>query len=198
MLDVLFEVKGQSIEGPAELLEARVPGDWVLRAGADESALLQEFQTILQKELLLPVRLEFREVPRQVYVARGEYEPTPLPGYTGKDSLNLENETVHTDEIEVFGTTLVPNSGAGGGTGTFDEFLNWLGRWIGTPIISDVETPPENKLTWNLHERSPSTEQTRSQDHEAILVLGNITRQTGFTFTKEERPVRILFIERLE
>jgi hypothetical protein len=93
---------------------------------------------------------------------------------------------------------LVPNSGAGGGFGEFDEFLNWLGRWVGTPIVTEVDAPPKNKLTWRLHERSPSTDRTRNQDHDAILVLGNVTRQTGITFSKEERPVRILFVERAE
>ena len=198
ILDVLFKVKSQSIEGPVELLEARVPGDWVFRAGADESALLMEFQSILQNELSIPARLEFREVPRQVYVARGDYKLTPLPNHTGKDSLHLESETLETDEIEIFGTTLVPNSGAGGGTGEFTEFLSWLGNWIGTPILSEADTLPKNQLTWNLHERSPSTNQSRMEDRDALLVLGNITQQTGITFTKEERSVRILFVERVE
>ncbi|HEY3393885.1 MAG TPA: hypothetical protein VGK58_14330, partial [Lacipirellulaceae bacterium] len=97
-----------------------------------------------------------------------------------------------------FGTDLVPNSGAGGGTGEFEEFLGWLGRWIGTPIVSEVDLKPTNQVSWHLHERSPSTEQTRSEDHDAILVLGNITLQTGLTFTLEKRPVRILFVERVQ
>ena len=127
------------------------------------------------------MKLEFREVEREVYVARGEYELTPLPGQEGKGKLILTDETITTDEIQIFGTDLVPNSGAGGGTGEFDEFLGWLGRWIGTPIVSEVDLKPTNQVSWHLHERSPSTEQTRSEDHDPILVLGNITLQTGMT-----------------
>jgi Protein of unknown function (DUF3738) len=83
-------------------------------------------------------------------------------------------------------------------TRDFEEFLGWLGRWIGTPIVSEVDLKPTNQVSWHLHERSPSTEQTRSEDHDPTLVLGNITLQTGLTFTLEKRPVRILFVERTQ
>jgi hypothetical protein len=50
-------------------------------------------------------------------------------------------------------------------------------------------------LSWRLHERSPSTDDTRDEDHDPNLVLPNITAQTGLVFTLEKRPVRILFVE---
>jgi uncharacterized protein (TIGR03435 family) len=196
-LDSLLDIKSQQIDGPSELLETRLAGDWVIREGADQAAVLKQLQDILQNEFLLPVKLEFREVEREVYVARGEYELTPLPGQEGQGKLILNDETITTDEIQIFGTDLVPNSGAGGGTGEFEEFLSWLGRWIGTPIVSEVDLKPTNQVSWHLHERSPSTEQSRSKDHDPTLVLGNITLQTGLTFTLEKRPVRILFVEKL-
>jgi hypothetical protein len=195
-LDALLDIKSQQIDGPRELLDSRLPGDLVIRDGADQAAVLKQLQDILQTELSLPVKLEFREVEREVYVARGEYELTPLAGQEGKGKLILTDETITTDEIQIFGTQLVPNSGAGGGTGEFEEFLGWLGRWIGTPIVSEVDLKPTNQVSWHLHERSPSTDQTRSEDHDPILVLGNITLQTGLTFSLEKRPVRILFVER--
>jgi uncharacterized protein (TIGR03435 family) len=197
VLDALLDIKSQQIEGPSELLKMRLAGDWVIREGADQEETIEQLQAILQNEFSLPVRLEFREVERNAYVARGEYELTPLPGQEGKGKLILTDETITTDEIQIFGTDLVPNSGAGGGTGEFEEFLGWLGRWIGTPIVSEVDKAPTKQLSWHLHERSPSTEQSRSEDHDAILVLGNITLQTGLTFTLEKRPVRILFVERM-
>jgi beta-lactamase regulating signal transducer with metallopeptidase domain len=198
VLDALLDIKSQQIDGPRELLRTRVAGDWVIREGAEQEAVLKQLQDILHKEFALPVKLEFREVERDVYVARGEYELKPLPGQEGKGKLILTDETITTDEIQVFGKQLVPNSGAGGGTGEFEEFLGWLGRWIGTPIVSEVDLEPTNQVSWHLHERSPSTEQSRGEDHDPALVLGNITVQTGLTFTLEKRPVRILFAERLQ
>ncbi len=196
VLDALLDIKSQEIDGPRELLDARLAGDWVIRAGADQAEVVKQLQSILQNEFSLPMKLEFRDVERDVYVARGEYELTPLPGQEGKGKLILTDETITTDEIQIFGTELVPNSGAGGGTGEFEEFLGWLGRWIGTPIVAEVDLKPTNQVSWHLHEKSPSTDQSRSEDHDPILVLGNITLQTGLTFTLEKRPVRILFVER--
>jgi beta-lactamase regulating signal transducer with metallopeptidase domain len=198
VLDALLDIKSQEIDGPGELLTKRLAGDWVIREGAAQDGVVKQLQDILHNEFSLPVKLEFREVERDVYVARGEYELTPLPGQEGKGKLILTDETIHTDEIQIFGTDLVPNSGAGGGTGEFEEFLAWLGRWIGTPIVSDVDLKPTNQVSWHLHERSPSTDQTRSEDHDPTLVLGNITLQTGLIFTLEKRPVRILFVQRTE
>jgi hypothetical protein len=198
VLDALLDIKSQEIDGPRELRDTRLAGDWVIREGAEQEAVVKQLQEILQNEFSIPVKLGFREVEREVYVARGEYELTPLPGQEGKGKLILTDETVTTDEIQIFGTELVPNGGAGGGTGEFEEFLGWLGRWIGKPIVSEVDLKPTNQVSWHLHERSPSTEQTRDEDHDAILVLGNITLQTGLTFTLEKRPVRILFVERSE
>jgi uncharacterized protein (TIGR03435 family) len=198
VLDALLDIKSQQIDGPRDVLETRLAGDWVIREGASQESALNQLQEILQNEFKLPVKLEFREVDREVYVARGEYNLTPLPGQEGKGKLILTDETIETDEIQIFGTQLVPNSGAGGGTGEFEEFLGWLGRWIGTPIVSEVDLKPTNQVSWHLHERSPSTEQSRGEDHDPKLVLGNITLQTGLTFTLEKRPVRILFVQREE
>jgi hypothetical protein len=197
VLDALLDIKSQEIDGPRELLETRLAGDWVIREGASKEAVIKQLQDTLRNEFLLPAKLEFRDVEREVYVARGEYALTPLPGQKGKGKLILTDETITTDEIQIFGTELVPNSGAGGGTGEFEEFLGWLGRWIGTPIVSEVDLKPTNQVSWHLHERSPSTDQTRNDDHDATLVLGNITLQTGLTFTREKRPVQILFVERM-
>jgi hypothetical protein len=36
----------------------------------------------------------------------------------------------------------------------------------------------------------------QAEDHDPKLVLANITAQTGLSFRKETRPVRILFVSR--
>jgi hypothetical protein len=197
VLDALADIKSQQIHGPSDVLKTQLPGDWVIRSGTSEEKILEQLETILANELKLAVNLEFREVERPVYVASGEYEFTPLPGQPGKGKLILTDETITTDRIQIFGAQLVPNSGAGGGTDHFDEFLAWLGRWIGTPIVSEVERKPANQLSWRLHERSPSTDETRGEDHDPNLVLPNITAQTGIVFSLEKRTVRILFVEKL-
>lgn len=195
LIDQLLGIKSQQIEGPTELLRKPTTGDWVVRDGASADSLLEQLQQILQDELSLPVKLKLRIVERPVYVARGAYQLTPLPGRQAEGKLILTDETLTTDNIEIFGKQLVPNSGAGGGCGNFDTFLGWLGRWIGTPIVSEVKSPPKKTLCFQLHERTPSTEETRREDHDPKLVLANITAQTGLEFAQETRPVKLLFVE---
>lgn len=198
LLNALLEIKPQRISGPRDLLEQRIAGDWVIRSGVSDERAVKQLETILRSKLSLPVSMEFKEVKRQVYVARGKYRHTPLPGGKSKETLILTDETLTTDRIEIYGKQLVPDSGAGGGTGEFGEFLEWLGNWVGTPIVAEVDAPPESQLSWHLHARSPFTQQMRDEDRDPKLVLTNITAQTGMTFTMEQRPVRILFVERVK
>jgi len=190
----LTGIRSQMIEG-GDVREARVPGDWVLRLGATDEEIIKQLGEILRKELSLDVQMEFREIERPVYVARGNYTFTPVEGGRARETTILTDRTLVTDPIEIFGKQLVPNSGAGGGSGKFDEFLAWLGDWIGEPIVSEVTSPPAGKLSWHMHARSPFTDQMRAEDHDPTLVLPNITAQTGLTFTLERRPVKTLFVE---
>ncbi len=195
VLSSVAQLKTQMVDGPDDLLATNISGDWVIREGLASDQAVKDLEAILQKELSLPIKLEFREVERPVYVARGMYHHTPLPGQPAKEKLYLTDETIETDPIEIFGKQLVPNSGSGGGTGNYREFLDWLGRWISTPILSEVESQPKNQISWRLHGQSPQTAQTRDEDHAPQLVLPNITAQTGLTFSQETRPVKILFVE---
>jgi protocatechuate 3,4-dioxygenase beta subunit len=198
LLDAVQGIKSQEVEGPAALLNTQLPGDWVVRPGQSNEAVVRELERIVREELKLPLRLEFREVQREVYVARGRYRLTPLPGQPAEEKLHLTDETITTDPVQIFGEALVPNSGAGGGTGEFAEFLKWLGRWIETPILDEATERPKRQISWHLHERSPSTAQSRQEDHDAERVLRNITAQTGLSFTKERRGVKLLFVEKKE
>ena len=192
------EFSSQEIELSEELREKRIAGDWVVRPGAPAETILRDLEAILRKELSIPLRLEIKTVKRPVYAARGTYKLTPLEGEKAQGRLHLTDKTITTDRVQIFANAIVPDSGAGGGTGDLDEFLKALGRWIKTPIINEVEKGPANEISYRYHERSPFTDQMQKEDHDAQAVLGNITRQTGLTFTKEDREVKILFATRGE
>jgi hypothetical protein len=198
VIDAVAGIKGHRVEVAAEVAVDAIPGDWVVRPDAAKEQILAELETILREALSLPVRLVFRDVERTVYVARGDYRLTPLQGRPAEEKLILTDQTILTDPVEIFAKELVPDSGSGGGTGDFAEFLEWLGRWIGTPIKSEVSTLPMREISWALHGHSPATGEQRHEDHDAQLVLANVTKQTKLTFEKETRPVKILFVERAE
>jgi hypothetical protein len=71
-----------------------------------------------------------------------------------------------------------------------------MAEWIRRPILNEVESPPKGSLRWRYHVRQASIEPTRSRDGDETLVLGHLQEQTGLTFTRETRQIRILFVER--
>jgi beta-lactamase regulating signal transducer with metallopeptidase domain len=186
--DSVHRIKSQQISGPPELLQTSLPGDWVYREGVPDELFARQFEAILRQELQLPIHLEFRQVKREVYVARGDYHFTPLP----------DDKTGKSRGVQIYGRVLSPNGG--GGYGTFGEFLNWAGRWIDMPIVSEVKAHPQ-QLLWRLHEPAgkvarPATDAEKREAHDPALVLHNVEQQTGLHFTKETRPVKMLFVER--
>jgi hypothetical protein len=193
VLDALLGIKTQTIEG-GDVLDRAIPGDWVLRPGAKQDDVLKELETLVNQELSLRVRIEWTEIERPVYVARGSFEFTPIEGGRAGEKLVTAVKTFVTIPIEIYGPALVPNSGAGGGSGKFDELLQWLGRWIDKPIVSELKEPPTNQFSWHLHEPRFSTAQARAEARDPALVLPNITAQTGLKFDLEQRKVKTLLV----
>jgi hypothetical protein len=162
------------IEGDSELLKTEVGGDWIVREGVPAEQLIQPLEAILQRAIRQRITLELRRVERDVVVARGRYRPSPLQG--------------HADgEIEIYAHELAQHDDRGGGAGVFPAFLNWTAGWIGRPIVNEVESPPTANIAWH---------HGRRKDRDLTLVLKHLEEQTGLTFTREKRPIRILFVER--
>ncbi len=161
-------LKGTQIDGPRDLLDKYLPGDWVVRTGANDAEILRRLSAILRDELSLPVKMDFREVQRPVYVVSGEYKLTP-PGRVTRvlQKQSWPTKPSRRDAIEIFGKELTPNSGARGGMGNFSEMLNWVSDWIGSPIASEVKHPPTRELrAGRLNGRSPFTPEMQAEDHD--------------------------------
>ena len=167
LLTAVAKIQPQWIEAPEDLLNQHIPGDWVIRPGQPADQIVKQLETVLRDELSMPIRMEFREVQRAVYVARGVYHLNRLPDAPQRSNAN---------SIEIFGQQLVPESGAGGGNGKFGEFLDAVGRWIATPIVAEVASPPAVDLTWYWHARSPYTQQMHDEDHDPKQVLSPTLR----------------------
>jgi hypothetical protein len=185
VVEMLAGIYRQDIDGHGELLEEPITGDFIVREGAPAEKVVARLDEILRKECELPMKLTLREVERDVFVVKGRWKSTPLAG-------RKENE------VELYSKQLVPNSGAGGGSGDLARFLKAAGSFMGRRLVSEVEAPPKGEVSWynNLH--SPFTEEQRLEDTDPELVLKHLTEQTGLTFKEERRKVRILFVERTE
>jgi hypothetical protein len=179
-----IDVHAFEMDGDRELLDTIIPGDWVYRQEATDAEKVHALESILQRVLRLRISLTFREVERDVVVVKGQYHYTPEKGRSN-------------NEIEIYAKQIVPGGGGfGGGGGTFHEFLKWVGDWINRPVISDLATPPKGQFGWSYNGRMPFTKETQREDHDETLVLQHLHEQTGLTYTRERRPIRILFVER--
>jgi len=181
VLRMLNAVPSQDIRGEDNLLNRRVPGDWVFDPNAPPEKVVAAMQPVLRKEWGVPVTLEFREVERDVYVVRGGWAFEPI-----------SNEF---PEVQVYGSHLNKDSGAGGACGNFEAFLRQLGSWIDMPVVNEVPQPP-NRLCWLFHIPSPFTQQQWGESHDPEKVTSHITEQTGLEFVKKRRKTRMLLVER--
>jgi hypothetical protein len=182
LLEWLTDLYPQDLEGDEGLLKEQITGDFIVREGTPADKVLPRLEEILRRECKLPVKLTLKDVERKVIVLRGTYRPMPLAGYDK-------------DDVQLYGKDLVPNSGAGGGSGTFREFLQAAGSFMGRRLVAEVEGAPK-KIGWRYHKRSPFTEQEAKEDTDPDGVLKHLGEQTGFTFKEENRQVRVLFVER--
>jgi len=174
------------IDGDPELLKKTVTGDWIYRVGVADERMVAALESILQRTLRMRITMKFRQVERDVVVVRGQYHYSPLAGRSK-------------NQVEIYAKQVIPGGGgAGGGSGKFPEFLKWVGEFIERPVVSEVEAPPQEGIAWFCNARIDKrfTEQMHREDHDEAQVLQHLQEQTGLTFTREKKAIRVLFVER--
>ena len=175
------------IEGPRELLEMAVPGDWVIRKGASKADLLKALEAIFRDEFKQSVVFTQREVERDVVVVKGSYKFHPLGDVVGEARVHL-------------GTDSLPASEGGGGSGTLQEMFDWLGNRMNILVVNESESAGSMPgIVWRDHLAEESA-RVPSNDEEgrATLkgVLANLTKQTELTFERQRRVVKVWFVSR--
>ena len=182
LIEGVAGIYAQDVEGPKELLETEVSGDFLVREEAPKAEVVAALERILWLECELKIKLTLREVERDVVVVRGKYKFKP----------RVEGH----DAIDLYGAT-VDEGGSGGGTGDFAMFLDWAGRFIepSRRFVNEAEAAPKGEISWHLNARGAFTDDERRADHDPKLVLKHLEEQTGLTFNTETRKIRVLFVE---
>jgi hypothetical protein len=202
ILDRAFNLKRHRIEGGISLLSTELPGDWILSwdpnaaitgdPQASYSATQEDiaaFERIVQEELLEIVGFELREVKRPVYVIRGTYKYTQIPDPNGNMRARRSDAP---DDIKL----IAGNRSLSGAFPSFPEMLEQIGEFLRIPLV-DETTTKTTKRQVQLSIFGPATAEAKPLDQATIdAALASLTTQTGYTFTKEERPVKMLFIKR--
>jgi len=177
-----------SYEGPEELLDIEVPGDWIVRKDASEEQKLKALEEILAKEIDRKIRFEKRTVERKAIIATGSFKYHRLP--------------VAQDDryILMFSGDFVNEDGGGGGTADsvhkFLEAMEAIGNRVNTPVIDRTESSEQIRIPYR-HYRSAylsRIEDPTEKEKKMIQLLDNISRQTNLQFRVEMQPVEKWFV----
>jgi hypothetical protein len=184
LLTALAGIYPQEVEGDAQLLATGIGADFVVREGAPADKIVARLQEILDKEFEIPLKLTLREEERKTHVLSGKYKFTATAAGPSEKRLEIYAQELSNPMI------------GGGGGGTFPEFAQWLGRFIGRRVvIGDVEGAPKT-LSWHdNHPDGPFTQQQWDAAHAPEPVLKRIAEQTALTVREETRRVRVLVVE---
>ena len=185
VLGIDLIVDRDRFEGPEELMQIQVPGDWIVREGISVGEKLKVLEKILTDELGRNIRFVKRTVERQAIVATGRFKFRPLP--TAKD-----NKWVH-----VFVGDFDPDAGGSGGTASsVADFLGAFGDDLDIAMINQTESSGQiqipyrnhlNRLSSSLGRMADQTEKARM----LAMVLDNVSRQTNLQFEVTRRPVEV-------
>jgi hypothetical protein len=167
------------------LKDVNVPGDWVLRKGSPREERIAAMERIVQTATGRPIVFRKRDVEREVIVARGTFRFQPLSG-TYDDSW-----------IHVYADQLDPDERSGGGGGSLEKFVRYLGEInFNRQVLNETQGDREIEVRYGWHKsgyiRSITDEQEKAEKLQ--MVLDNVSRQTGLTFSLERRVVLTWFI----
>lgn len=181
-----LNIPADQFEGPAELLNLTLPGDWIVRNGSTDAEKLKALEGILKKEIGKDIRFESRNVQRDVIVAKGTFKFTPPSG------------TYDDKQIHFYADKLDPDEGSGGGTAdTVAALIAVLGQRTGLQVIDETTNSSEQIRQLYGHHRSSGLRSAADQAEKKAklnLMLKNMEKQTNLTFIVEERPVSKWFV----
>ena len=132
------------------------------------------------------MRLTLRAERRDVWVARGKVKGDPPPGAKDSGPILIYGKE---PPPPVAQQPLVAVQHGSGWDGLFDR----LGEYVGRQVIPDDSVSPPTRFLYYRLRRDRSTD---PGDEEAVMK--KVSEQTGLTFARERRDVRVLWVEKAE
>ena len=176
----LFGFKPYEIEGPNQLMNLTISGDWTMREGLSTNELLSAMEPILWKATKHHIVFENRTVERDVIVATGNH-------------FSLQPGTL----IQIYAKSQHDTYSYNGG-GNLNMLLDELATRLKIRVVDettiDPQSPETRDLTWTYHQDSDATNMKKRQAELTDDVLKNLADQTGLVFTHEQRPEPVWFV----
>jgi hypothetical protein len=177
VLRYVLGLKRYEFYGADELLASGVPGDWVVRPGADVQSLLYALEPILRDATGRNIHFEKSPIDNDVIVVRGSFAPAK------------EKQKFH-----IFAEN--KNKAWGKDTyGDFQHFLEALGDWLNVPFASEVQLQNQLPISWFCHD---DADYSRAGDRRLDLlnkVLANLNQQTSLSFELQRRPGEVWLVK---
>ncbi len=181
---LVLDLRRGEFEGLPELLNVRIPGDWVIRPGASKADGLKALERILADDLKTPIHFTQREVEREVVVAEGRYRFQANGDVPGELAVHLA-----TDALSTAGA-------GGGGSGSLREMLDWVGDRAHRLVIDETASS-NDEVQWHDHLMNQLEEIRAESDSGRLLrtrLLENVSKQTSLKFHVERRKVKVWFL----
>ncbi len=181
VMNAFLDIPSYEFELPEHLADVHVSrGDWIVRKDATTAQKLGALEAIVRAELHRPIHFERRQVERDVVVATGRYTFTPLPG---KDPNRLYAVAEPDEEVWDHEVDSLP------------QLLAQLANGIKIAIDDRTEPAETGKILFASNSVFFSQFASRPIDTEKTLplLLDNLAKQTGLTFTVEKQSVDVWF-----
>ena len=182
-LTFALQLSSNDFEGPAELLNINVPGDWITREESTPAERLQALESILQKELNQPIHFTQREVEREVIIVEGKLIIR-----------DLEPEREPNARVRVFTDDPPYMEHTAGGGGGIDHLLAMLRDHLGLVVINKTEPSDVGFFYWrwkDVYYDDPPEELVREY-------MNDLAQQTSLTFRLTKLTQPVWFVERDE
>ena len=177
-----------AIEGPEDLLNKLMLGDFVVRNNADNKAVAEAFERVLESEFQSAIDVKINELARPRYVVSGQFKLN--------DKLCLDTDADGNKEVAVHAGSKRNEHPEKFASGDLENFLNSLSKFINLSIsINDVQNL-EQKMQWReclYSDRGNSKDAPFEFKAEKVLEI--VTSQTGLKFEKREAKKTVLSIQ---
>ncbi len=197
------------IELPADLPQQLygIPGDIVYTNSLPIDKALAGVESVIRRELNVPLTLSLRFVDRRVFVLRGRFAFKRLPFKEPGNAPRISGGRVVEPLIEIYGSgafdaddTVMGGSllsiAAAPDPGKIASawFARSVSNWIGDrQVIIEAEGFPQT-IGWRAHVPKPGVGQAQEIAHDPARVLTHICEQTGLTWAEETRLVRRIIV----
>jgi RNA polymerase sigma factor (sigma-70 family) len=190
LLQTTVGIHPQDIDSSASFGPALWPitGDVVYRQGATPDQYIAALQQFVQQELHIKATLALRNVDHPVIVLRGTWtHDKTLDENPRKPAIRLMQGDAPVDGVYPKYTS---SDSVGSNLATFAATV---GYWINEPVVAECKGFPKN-VELKYYEAPLTDFAAHFSPKSKERLLGQVTQQTGFTWTEEVRNVQRLSV----